>query len=337
MTLAERIGWGFLGCGRVADRRVAPVFAQLDDAALVAVWSRDPNKAGEFAQRHSTPQVYDRIDDLLADEDVQVVYVSTPNALHLEHAGRCLESGRHVLVDKPMALNANEAAKMIEIARRHHRLLGVMHQQRFHPANVHLLRLLDEGRLGKVNFIRMQIAMWYPPQATWRQDVNLAGGGVAIDLGPHAVDLLLEMGGSVTRVDAILRNLQFPGPLEDFCQVRLDFASGAIGLLDVSYCGHHYGGRIEIFGSEGSFSSDGALQCAPTYDTWHRRGDATAEACREVSTINCFRKAVEDFNDAVRHRSRPTVDMLDGFRVMRIIDAVYASAHRRQAVDLAPY
>ncbi len=336
MNLAQRVGWGILGCGRVADRRVAPAFAQLDDAALVAICGRDIHKVGEFARRHSAPRAYNRIEDLLADQDVQVVYVATPNAFHREHACRCLEAGRHVLVDKPMALNAVEAAEMIEVAERCSRLLGVMHQQRFHPAHAHLLRLLEEGRIGKINCIRMQIAMWYPPQATWRQDAGLAGGGVAIDLGPHAVDLLLEVGGTAVRVDAILRNLHFPGPLEDFCQARLDLAGGGIGLLDLSYCGHHYGGRIEVFGSEGSFSSDGSLQCAAAYDTWHRRGDTTEEACREVSTTNCFQEAIKDFNHAVQHRGYPTVDMYDGLRAMKVIDAVYASAHRGRPVDLLP-
>lgn len=334
MSPAGKVGWGIIGCSRVADRRAAPVFARMDDAALVAVCSRDLSKASDFARRHGVSRAYDSLDELLADVDVQVVYISTPNALHADQTCRCLEAGKHVLVDKPMSLDARTAADMVETARRTGRLLAVAHQQRFHPANVHLMRFLDEGRLGKINLIRVQIAMWYPPQGTWRQDPSLAGGGVAMDLGPHALDLMLEVGGDIVRVDATLRNLQFPGPLEDFCHARLDFASGGIGLMDLSYCGHHYGGRVEVFGGGGSFASDGSLQCAATYDTWYRRGDATEEACREVSTTDCFQEAFEDFTDAVRHQGSPAVSMRDGLRVMKVIDAIYDSARSGRPMDV---
>jgi predicted dehydrogenase len=319
----------------VADRRVAPVFAATDDADLIAFCSRDLSKAGAFRERHGAKRAYDSLDRLLADDAVHIIYIATPNALHAEQASRCLLAGRHVLVDKPMATNAKAAETMIEAARDSGRLLGVMQQQRFHPANVHLMRLRDEGRLGKLNVLRVQIAMWCPPGDNWRGVPELSGGGVAIDLAPHALDLMLEVGGEIKRVEAQMRNLQFHGKVEDFCSARLEFAGGAMGLLDLSHCAHHYGGRLEAFGSEATFAADGAMQQAGAYYTWFRRGETIEPMRREVSSINCYQEAIEDFTDAVLHDGDPSISGADGLKVCRVIDAMYASARSGRPVDVA--
>jgi glucose-fructose oxidoreductase len=335
MALHEKVGWAIVGCGRVADRRVAPVFADVDDADLIAFCSRDLSKAEAYRGRHGAKRAYDSLDGLLNDDEVQAVYIATPNAMHAEQTQRCLAAGKHVLVDKPMAINGPTAHGMVEAARRHDRLLSVLHQQRFHSANVHLIRLHDEGRLGKLHVLRVQIAMWYPPEAGWRGKPALSGGGVAIDLAPHALDLMMELCGDVTSVSADVRNLQFQSEVEDFCSARLDFASGTVGLMDLSCCARHYGGRIEAFGSEGTFEVDGSMQQADVHCTWFRSGQAPRLMCQDTTQIKCFREAIEDFTDAVLHGGDPAISMTDGLRVMRVIDAIYASARSGRPVEVA--
>jgi len=329
------IGWAIVGCGRVTDRRLAPVFARIDDATLVALCSRDLAKARSYAQRHRALRVYDSLDGLLADGGVDVVYIATPNALHVDGAIRCLAGGKHVLVDKPMATDAAAAQRMIEAAQKSGRLLGVMQQQRFHPANVHLIRLHDEGELGKLLFLRVHVGIWYPPAENWRGRPEMSGGGVVIDLGPHALDLMMQVAGDIRRVEAQTRNLQFAGPVEDFCGVRLEFAGGTLGLLELSYCSHEYGGRIEAYGSEATFLADGSMQQADTYGTWFRRGSEAGQMSREVGATDCYQAAIEDFTDAVIHRGDPAISMWDGLRVMQVIDAIYASARSGKPVDVA--
>lgn len=332
MPHSSKVGWAVLGCGRVTERRVAPVFARIEGAELVAFCSRDLSKARAFCGRYGGLRAYGSLDDLLRDGAVQAVYVATPNAAHADQAARCLAAGKHVLVEKPMATDAKAARMMVAAADGAGRLLGVMQQQRFHPANVHLIRLRDEGSLGKLNVMRVQLAMWYPTTGNWRGSPDVSGGGVTIDLAPHALDLLIEVGGEVRQVDARMWNLQFPGPVEDFCQARLDFAGGAVGLMELAYCTHHYGGRIEAFGSEATFIADGSMQAAEVYYTRFRRGSAIAPMCQEVSTTDCFQAAIEDFTDAVLHDGVPAISMEDGLRVMRIIDALYESARAGRPV-----
>ncbi len=335
MPQRGKIGWAIVGCGRVADRRVAPVFADVEDVALVAFCSRDLSKADTYRKRHGAMRAYDSLDRLLGDDEIQAVYIATPNALHAEQAERCLAAGKHVLVDKPMAIDGAAAQTMVEAARRHGRLLSVLHQQRFHSANVHLIRLHDEGRLGKLNMLRVQVAMWLCPDDGWRGKPALSGGGVMIDVAPHALDLMLELCGDVVSVSADVRSLQFKGEVEDFGSARLNFASGAVGLMDVSYCARHYGGRIEAFGSEGTFEVDGSMQQADVHCTWFRRGQAPRLMCQDTAQINCFREAIEDFTDAVLHDGDSAITMTDGLRVMRVIDAIYASARSGRPVEVA--
>ncbi|HVP12877.1 MAG TPA: Gfo/Idh/MocA family oxidoreductase [Phycisphaerae bacterium] len=334
MAANGTVGWGVLGCGRVADRRFAPAFSKTSDAELVAFCSRDLSKARAYARRHHARRAHQSFDALLADPDVQVVYIATPNALHAAQAVRCVRAGKHVLVDKPMATCIRDALELVGAADETGRLVGVLQQQRFHPANMHLLRLRDDGTLGKLNVLRVQIGMWYPPNQSWRGTPALSGGGVVMDLAPHALDLMMEVGGEIVRVDAQIRALQFAGEVEDFACARLDLANGAIGLLELSYCQHQYGGRVEAYGSLASFAVEGSMQSAGKYYTWFRKG-ATPEPIQEhVSNTDCYLAAIEDFTDAVQHAGRPAIDMMDGLRVTRLIDAIYTSARTGRTVDV---
>ena len=103
-------------------------------------------------------------------------------------------------------------------------------------------------------------------------------------------------------------------------------------MMELAYCTHHYGGRIEAFGSEATFIADGSMQAAEVYYTRFRRGSAIAPMCQEVSTTDCFQAAIEDFTDAVLHDGVPAISMEDGLRVMRIIDALYESARAGRPV-----
>lgn len=331
----RKIGWAIIGCGRVVDRRVAPAIRRADGAELIGFCSRDLIRAGEFAGRHEARRAYGTIEEIFRDSDVEAVYIGTPNALHAAHAIACLEAGRNVLVEKPLALSAAEARRMSDTAQRAGRILSVMHQQRFHPANLHLLRLLDDGALGRPLIIRAQIGIWYPPNGNWRLDRAVSGGGATIDLAPHAVDIALEVGGPVARVSAVCANLNFKYGVEDFCQMRLEFARGAIGLIEMSYCTHAYGGRLEVYGSRGTFIADGSLQQAAFYRTALRHeGDNSATETVEDSYPHVFADAIEDFSDAIRDRRPPTVTIADAIDVMEIIDAAYESA--RTGTPMSP-
>lgn len=330
----KTVKWAIVGCGRITERRVAPIFHRVERAQLAAFCSRDLTKAKSFAERFGAEKAYESVDELLADKSIEAVYLATPNLFHTDQTCRSLAAGKHVLVEKPMALSAVAAGAMIEAAQQADRLLGIMQQQRFHPANAHLIRLHNDGELGRLLMLRVQIAMWLATAENWRGVPKLSGGGVTMDLAPHALDLMLQIGGEVTRVDAAMRNLYFPGPTEDFCAARLEFANGAVGLLDLSYCGQQYGGRVEAFGNEATFFADGSMQATEVYHTGFRRGSQPTELDRVTATTDCYQATLQDFTDAILDGGQPTVCAADGLRVMQTLDALYASARSGRPVDV---
>ena len=327
------VRWVIIGCGRVADRRAAPAIRAASHALLHGFCSRDVTRAAEFAGRHEAPRAYASLDEVLADPDVAAVYLATPNHLHAEQAIRLLRGGRHVLTDKPMARTAAEAAEMVTAAEQSGRILGVVQPARFHPAHQHALRLMAGGRMGLLSIARAQLGIWYPPSDNWRLDPKRSGGGAAMDLAPHALDLLMQIGGPVARVSALSRRLRFEYEVEDFCHAQVEFAAGGIGLIETAYCVRTYGGRLEVYGSDGTFTSEGSFQAAQTCRTSVRLGDAPAPIeTQEPGFADGFIAAINDFTAAVREGRQPLVTARDGLAVMHVIEAIYASARTGGAV-----
>lgn len=333
-TPTQSLGIGIIGCGRVVEKRVAPAIIESAGAHVAAFCSRDLSKAKQFAESFRASAAYDDVTELLSDENVQAIYIAAPNSLHAELAIQCLQAGRHVLVDKPMALTTQQALSMVAASRQSGRTLGLMHQQRFHPVNQKLIRLIREGALGRIHFVRAQMGFWYSLAENWRLSPDLSGGGAAIDLAPHVLDILLYAMGPIRIVDARCYDQHLHRGVEDLLTARVEFASGAVGQLDFSYCFHHYGGRIEVYGSEGTFLADGSLQQADRYRLWQRCGSDDLPL-EEGKTPSCFTLIIDDFAAAVLSGRPPAVSMYDGLATMNVIDALYASAQARMewAVD----
>ncbi|RIK68451.1 MAG: hypothetical protein DCC66_10365 [Planctomycetota bacterium] len=329
MPMATPIRWAIVGCGRVAQRRVAPVFAHLENAILHAFCSRDLSRAREFAGRFGAPAAYGSLDDLLRDPAVDAVYVALPNVLHAPTAIQCLNAGKHVLCDKPLAMSAAEACAMADAAQKADRTLSVLHQQRFHPANQRLLELIRIGELGRLLSIRIHIGFFYPPGDLWRLDPARSGGGAWMDLAPHALDLMLQCGGPMQITAGRVRNLCFDYPVEDDARAELSFQSGAVGAVETSYCTHAYGGRIEVYGESASFIADGTLQAAPRYRTMLRKPGDVMEIDEQPASVDCFESAVQDFSAAISDGRPPRVRIEDALAVMDAVDALYRMARSR--------
>ena len=333
LPAGKPLGWAIVGCGRVADRRIAPALRKTPGAALIGFCSREAGRAAEFASRHGAARSYSSLEAMLSDREVDAVYLATPNHLHAPQAIACLQAGRHVLCDKPLARCASEGQQMCDAARRSGGALGLMHQGRFHPAHAEAIRAVRTGELGELTSIRAQIGIWYPPCENWRLDPGRSGGGAAMDLAPHALDLMLQIADPAVRISGWTGNLRFQYPVEDVCHARIEFAQGGIGLLEASYAVHAYGGRLEIYGSRGTWRIDGGFQAAPTCVVSRRTADAndwTEE--RFALSVDPFVLALDDFVSAMRAGRPPSVTAEDGVAELRLIEAIYRSAAAGGAV-----
>ena len=209
----NRINWGIIGCGDVAEVKSGPAFQQIENSNLIAVMRRDPIKAADFAARHGVPQWYANADDLLKNESINAVYIATPPSSHLELSLKALEKGKDIYLEKPMVLNRSEADILIVAAEQSECKITVAHYRRALPGFMKVKQLIDEGAIGEIQFA--EIIILQPPKSVivadtasnWRIEPNVSGGGYFFDLAPHQIDLMLKYFGDVEKAFGFGSNL----------------------------------------------------------------------------------------------------------------------------------
>ena len=324
--------WGVIGCGRMVEKRMAPALMAAHDVASIAFCSRDRERAETYSSTFGGGAAYASVDEMLANDQIHIIYIALPHTLHAATALRCLNAGKHVLVDKPAATRAKDVAAMIQAAAANERMLRVLHQQYFHPANQALLQLVSSGELGRVHLLRMQIGMWMRGYSAWRFDQKLAGGGVLMDLGPHALDLILSIFDEPVAVTAVTSNLALKEPVEDFCALTIEFDDHRVATLDLSYSSHAYGGQIDAFGEKGSIVIRGSMQQAATYSVLRRLGNDEQPWATHDDIGDCFGDAIAAMHQAVKGKlASQAHHYID---IANVIDAAYEAAATGRRVQL---
>ena len=182
MNPLNKIKWGIVGCGGIANK-FASDLALIEDAELTAVASRSSEKAAEFAQRHNSIKAYSNYDALFSDTDVDIVYIATPHTSHAELSIKAMEHGKHVLCEKPLALNKKEATAMIETSQRTHRFFMEALWTRFNPGLVTAKKQIDNGEIGSIKYIHADFSFKSTAPLDSRvMDLEL-GGGAILDIG----------------------------------------------------------------------------------------------------------------------------------------------------------
>ena len=193
----DTIVWGIIGCGNVTEKKSGPAFNKVEHSRLHAVMRRDANLAKDYAVRHGVKAWYNDADLLINDPEVNAVYVATPPDTHKKYAIQAMEAGKAVYVEKPMALNFSEAREMTAVPKATGMPLFVAYYRRKLPGFVKLKALLEEGRIGKLQSVNMQL--YKPPSAdelagnpNWRVIPEISGGGHFVDLASHQLDYLFH-------------------------------------------------------------------------------------------------------------------------------------------------
>ena len=191
--MAAKIRWGILGCGNIAHK-FANALGFVDDAQIVAVGSRSNEKAKEFGDKYKTPRHYGSYQELADDKDIDIIYVATPHNFHCENTILCLEAGKAVVCEKPLAVNAWQAKAMIDCARKHKLFLMEAMWTRFLPLMDKVRQLLSEEAIGEVRMLAADFGFRYGDRAEKQRvlDPNLAGGAL-LDVGiyPMALSFML--------------------------------------------------------------------------------------------------------------------------------------------------
>lgn len=251
------VRWGILGCGDVTEVKSGPALQQAPGSALVAVMRRDGRKAEDYARRHGVPRWYDDADALIADPEVDAVYVATPPSSHAPLAIRALQAGKPVYVEKPMALDAAECEAMLAASRDAGLPLFVAYYRRALPRFLKVRDLLQAGAIGTPREVRVVLhrtldARYAGVDALpWRVRPEVAGGGLFVDLGSHTLDLLDFLFGPVTEVAGTARSVSGAYPAEDTVAATLAFANGVRGTGDWNFCSDARRDLVEVTGERG--------------------------------------------------------------------------------------
>ena len=387
--MTDEISIGLIGCGRIMPAHLRGMKllreAGYDRFRVTALMARNIDDARHFRRRGEGPpprppvsdnpadplgvehhyvsdvhdgdvEVYDDLDAMLVHAPIDAVEIFTTHSTHHEIAIRALEAGKHVAVEKPMALTCRAARRMIEAAERAGRTLMVLENHRFWPHVRAAAWAAQSGLLGDVQMVvSMSIGTreWSPDVilglTPWRHD-RLAGGGCATDFGPHLLDWARQVGGEIETVSALTRCIEpvrreyddtgavireIEADADDTFFAHLTFAGGAVGSLGFSVAGH--GDPIALPGGRAVYGSAGCLQegeailddgtQAPVEDLYFERADASEVKERfPLGLRDAFALETHQFVEAIRTGDRPELSGEEGLRDLAVAFAIHESA-----------
>lgn len=251
------VRWGIIGCGEVTEVKSGPGFQKAEGSALQAVMRRNAALAEDYASRHGVPAWYSDADALIADPDVDAIYIATPPSSHADYVTRCAREGKPVLVEKPMARSFAEAQTMMDVCREAGVPLFVAYYRRALPRYLKIKALLEAGAIGAVRAV--EIRLLRPPlpadldtSQVWRVDPAVGGGGHFFDMAGHQLDFLDFLFGPI--VDALGHAANQAGlyAAEDIVSGHFRFASGIEGTGLWCYSSAERRDEITLYGTVGT-------------------------------------------------------------------------------------
>jgi predicted dehydrogenase len=320
------VKWGIISTADI-NRKVIPGAKESPKVDLVGVASRDQARAGAYASEWGIERAYGTYDALLADPDIEAVYISLPNNMHCEWSIRALEAGKHVLCEKPMSRNPDDVAAAFDAAERSGRLLSEAFMYRHNPQTKRLKELVDEGAIGELRLVRAAFSygLYDEDNIRLRPDVE---GGALMDVGCYCVSgsRLLAGEPEVAHGEAWFG----PSGTDWVFGGTLRFGGNVIGTFD---CGTAMPERdeLEAVGSEGSLFVDDPWHCAvPGIEL--RRDDGVERI--EVERVDSYRLELENVSDAIRGEAELLLGRDDAMGQARALGALHRSATEGTRVSL---
>ena len=345
--MKKHIGFGIVGLGQISGTHAAALQEQ-EDCCLVGGFHKNRDKANLWASEHKCRAFYS-LEEMLADPEIDAVSITTPSGCHLDPALAAIRAGKHVLIEKPMEITEERICLLIENARQHHVRLGCIFQSRFHDASRLLKKAVEEGRFGTITLADAQFK-WYRTQeyydsGAWRGTWSLDGGGVLMNQGIHAIDLLLYLMGDPAEVSSYTATLAHERiEVEDTAAAILRFKNGALGMIEgttAAYPGSQK--RIEICGSKGQavLEEDSITKWEFTEEQPEDAGirarfaasvpTSGASDPKNISQIGHIREYT-DFAAAILNGTDPLITGEEALRSVHLIRSIYKSAETRTAV-----
>jgi len=339
------LNFALVGCGRIAKRHSELLgFNEINGAKLVSVCDNVIDKANKIAEQFKV-SAYQDMDEMMKSESIDVVVVLTPSGLHAEHVINLSKYGKHIMVEKPMALTVKDTENMIYACDVNHIKLFIIKQNRFNVPIVKLREALDAGRFGKLTLGTVRVR-WARHQAYYDQDswrgTWAMDGGVLTNQASHHVDMLEWMMGDVESVFAKMTTALADVETEDTAVVTLKFKNGALGIIEATTATRptNLEGSISILGEHGTVVVGGVA--VNEMQTWvfedEQEGDSSVLEEFSVNPPNVYgfghQAYYEHVVDCIVNGSANLVDGLQGRKSIELISAIYESAETGKEVFL---
>ena len=338
----QKIGFAIIGTGSIAHKHAEGILKN-KGAELVAVRSRDKERAEAFAQKYNI-KAYTDYNELLKNPRVNAVDLVGVNNTHAELGMIAAHAKKHVLVEKPIAVSMKEAEELIETCKKNNVKLSVISQKRFDKAAIKLKKAIENAELGKITMARASVKWsrnkrYYDSSQGWRKSLQEAGGGFLLVQAIHHIDLLLWMLGDVESVYGKTETKLQDMECEDTAAAIIKFKNGAIATIEgTSTVVKNRQDKLEINGDNGSVILTGN-KYLHWISVWEFNKGRLASFLNKIKNLRYIMKGsigeqIADFVEAVQNNKEPQVTGEDGKKALEIILAIYKSASLKKEVAL---
>lgn len=329
--------WCIIGGGGIADRRAIPAILKDDGSTLVGIMERVPERCAELSKKYGVPCFTDA-KEMLARVECDAVYIGTPLGSHMEDMLCALEFSKHVFVEKPFTMTANEGRMIADMFIKRDLQLTVGYMMKYHNLHKKAEEIISAGGIGKVNYVLARFSCWYPEIAdAWRQKRCLGGGGAVMDLGVHCLELCEQMlGEEIVEVESLVGNQTFKYEVEDSGVVVFRTAGGTLGTLFAGFNipDNASESAFELYGTKGYLKAHGTLsqeESGTLSYLYSPQGDYNAEqgaVCSEPEIFlaggeDIYKKQIVDFRETIERGEREREYLERAIRVQRLMDLIY--------------
>ncbi|MBN2571288.1 MAG: Gfo/Idh/MocA family oxidoreductase [Ignavibacteriales bacterium] len=325
----NKLKWGAAGCGRFLENTFIPSFQQLKKSKLVSVYSGDIERAKHISKKFHIPFANNNFEEFLKS-DFNVLYISSVNADHYEQVIKGAKAGKHILCEKPLALNSKQAKKMVEVCKENNVMFSVNYVHRFHPILIKTKELLNKNLIGRIISVSADFCINFPPGGNFRHIKKLSGGGALRDIGTHMIDILRFLCGEINDIIGYVDNIIYKSEVDDFASAIIKFDNNNYGRFNVSYSAKKAANRIEIFGHDGYICIDNLI------------GAKGGSAILTINTFNqtkkVFRKRankqlqlLREFQKSIIRKTPLKVTGEDGLKNLVVMEKLEKYASKRRA------
>lgn len=317
----SKIRWGILSTAKIGTERVIPAMQQSRNGAVVAIASRDLERAQRAADALGIPRAHGSYEALLTDPEIDAVYNPLPNSMHAEWSIRCAEAGLPVLCEKPLAVDAAEAEAMVVAFAKRDLLLAEGFMYRFHPRTLKALELVRGGAIGDLVLVTASFNV--PLDLTDLGNIRLSReleGGALMDIGCYCISVARLMTGEEPALAHGVGRSGAASQVNELLGAVLDFPSGAVAVIDCSLRSQRVQ-SYDLRGTLGRIRVESAYVTQPDEETLIETWGADGEYSRTIiPPANSYTLMAEDFADALLHDRPPLYPPGDGVANMRVID-----------------